>query len=316
MASRARGPVAMGTPRRRRARPPRGPDLPPRSRAARAPLVYSGKRQRSKSSSHRSTLSPPAGSRPRSPGARRTVRLPKRNGHLTAFAGKHQPALTAASGAQRRVPRAAWGRGAMHPESMLYLPPGKTHPPPRETQEFSSGVALTLHPSELGDPKTSHPWSSAPHRGLRDPHAQHSHGPKERFPAWTAKRGTRATCSLAHLDCRTYQSPFSFSYPLVPPKAPTCSTLSVRQRKDSSEPLAQERPPKCAGDELLAPVTPTPKPCQGSEPPPQNGTSPHQPAEPPPLPSRAGKSGAPALHNLLSHSNPHARPAAPSLLAP
>lgn len=51
--------------------------------------------------------------------------------------------------------------------------------------------------------------------------------------------------------------------------------------KDSSESSAEEQSPKGWGDELLAPVTPTPKSCRGTEKFPQKSDCPHQPRKHP-----------------------------------
>lgn len=195
--------------------------------------------------------------------------LPKCNGHRTPLAGNGNllsPRRCLAVRKRSRDP--AWGQGEAGEASSKYaLPSTRRNPhPPQETRELSSIVGSHTHSLlNYGTPRPA--WSSYPHRGLRDPHAQHAHSPKEHGLAWTAERNSShlLTCTPGLAD----QSPFSFSYPLVPQKALTCSTLSVRQMKDSSESSAQERPPKCWGDELLTPVTPTPKPCQGSEKPPR-----------------------------------------------
>lgn len=178
-----------------------------------------------------------------------------------------------------------------HPASMLYLPPDDT--PPTTTRDPRIKFLACAHtptscPSEGWDPKTGR-GPGLRTEALRGPHAQHAHGPTERVPARTAERSS-ATCSLAHLGWRT-SAPFFFL--VIPPKALTCSTLSVRPRKGSSGSSAQEPPPKCWGDELPTPVTPTPKPCQGSgKAPPKGHFFPSSQQTPPPPTRRAGKSGA------------------------
>ena len=81
-----------------------------------------------------------------------------------------------------------------------------------------------------------------------------------------------------------------------------CSTLSVREMKDSSESPAEQQPPKRWRDELLAPVTPTSKPCRGAEEPPRRAllhTGLQNPRD------GLGRVGH-HCQNLLSHSSHHA----------
>ena len=82
--------------------------------------------------------------------------------------------------------------------------------------------------------------------------------------------------------------------------------------KDSSESPAEQQPPKCWRDELLAPVTPTSKPCRGAEEPPRRALLHTGLQNPRDGLGRVGRRS----HNLLSHSNAHAHSSAPSLPAP
>lgn len=219
-------------------------------------------------------------------------------------------------GVRNGSPGPAWGRGRRGDAPSTNALPSTRQNPPTATRDPRIKFWSASHSPSF--------WITGPHaqrvqgstEGLAGPHAQHSHGPEERFPAWTAESNADhlLTCTPGLPD----QSPFPFSCPLVPRKALTCSTLSVRQRKDSSGSSVQERPPKCAGDELLAPVTPTPKPCQGSEKSPRRALLPPASRTAPSLGTRWEERGADAAQPAFSFKSSSAScsPLPPSTVAP
>ena len=121
-----------------------------------------------------------------------------------------------------------------HPAVSGALPLTVHKPPLTTTRDLRVKSWRRLkHPSfEITGPQDQL-WSSSPPGGLRDPHSHTSHCPKERVPAGTAERGTRAT----RTPRLQYQSSSFSSATPTPPKALTCSTLLER-----GIPLS---PPKC-----------------------------------------------------------------------
>lgn len=105
---------------------------------------------------------------------------------------------------------------------------------------------------------------------------------------------------------------------LVPPQSPKITDLfnfELSQMKYSSESRTEGQPPKCRRDELLAPATPTPKPCRGAGKPPR-GALLHTSLQK--TPRRAGQSGAPPPQPAFSFKSSRSlwSPLPPSPAAP